>query len=136
MNTSICAKLFVNATRGSKDIERTRKRDRQTDRQTTELKTISPFHRGDIIHEYCVLNSYTLCKWQILSCFFSTFLYKKREVVHTTMCMNVWGQTKCHPSNSWMAEWLLYIYPLINYWKDDIETKFNVSTTCFIILCI
>jgi len=53
----ICAKLFVNPTRGSKDIERTRKRDGQTDRQTdrqthgrtnrqtTELKKyVTPFH--------------------------------------------------------------------------------------------
>jgi len=30
----ICAKFFVNPTRGSKDTERTRKRDGQTDRQT------------------------------------------------------------------------------------------------------
>jgi len=30
----ICAKLFVNPTRGSKDIERTRKRDGQTYGQT------------------------------------------------------------------------------------------------------
>ena len=30
----ICAKLFVNPTRGSKDIERTRKRDGQTDGRT------------------------------------------------------------------------------------------------------
>ena len=40
----ICAKLFVNPTRGSKDIERTRKCDGQTDGrtdgQTTEVKTI------------------------------------------------------------------------------------------------
>jgi len=48
----ICAKLFENPTRGSKDIERTRKcdgrtdgqtdgrTDGRTDRQTTELKTI------------------------------------------------------------------------------------------------
>jgi len=40
----ICEESFVNATRDSKDIERTRKRDgqtgRQTDGQTTNLKTI------------------------------------------------------------------------------------------------
>jgi len=30
----MCAELFVNSNRGSKDIERTRKHDEQTDRQT------------------------------------------------------------------------------------------------------
>jgi len=53
----IFAKLFVNPTRGSKDIERTRRRDGQTDRQMdrrtdgqrdrrTDRQT---FHGGDII---------------------------------------------------------------------------------------
>jgi len=43
--------LFIYPTRGSKDKERTRKHDiRQTDRQTTELKTMSPhFMGGDIM---------------------------------------------------------------------------------------
>jgi len=52
----ICAKLFVNPTRGSKDIEWTRKRDRQTDRQTDgqtdngAKNNMSPhFIGGDII---------------------------------------------------------------------------------------
>jgi len=35
----MCAKLFVNSTRGLKDIDRTQKRDGQTDGQTMELKT-------------------------------------------------------------------------------------------------
>ena len=51
----ICAKLFVNPTRGSKDIERTRKcggqTEGQTDRQTDRVKNnMSPyFMGGDII---------------------------------------------------------------------------------------
>ena len=55
----ICAKLIENPTRGSKDIERTRKcdgwmdgrtegrTDGWTDGQTTELKTMSPHFMGE-----------------------------------------------------------------------------------------
>ena len=48
----ICAKLFVNPTMGSKDIERTRKRDGQTDGQTDNgaKNNMSPhLIEGDII---------------------------------------------------------------------------------------
>jgi len=47
----ICAKLFVNPIRGSKDIERPRKRDGQTDgqrdRQRSLKQYVSPFHGGE-----------------------------------------------------------------------------------------
>jgi len=78
----ICAKLFVNPTRGSKDIERTRKcygqTDRRTDRQTTELKTIyvSPFHGGRrnncsqfIAHDNVVKNQTFCFKWFVIHVF-------------------------------------------------------------------
>jgi len=47
----ICAQIFVNPTRGSKDIERTRKRDGQTDGQTDNgaKNNMSPHFTGDII---------------------------------------------------------------------------------------
>ena len=49
----ICAKLFENPKRGSKDIERTRKcdgrTDGRTDRQRSLKQYVSPFHGGDII---------------------------------------------------------------------------------------
>ena len=53
----ICAKLFENPTRGSKDIERTRKCDGRmsgrTDGRTKELKTIClPISWGR--HNYCI----------------------------------------------------------------------------------
>ena len=49
----ICAKLFENPTRGSKDIERTRKCDGRTDGRTdngAKKQNVSPFYGGDIIH--------------------------------------------------------------------------------------
>jgi len=54
----MCAKLFENPTRGSKDIERTRKCDGRTDGQTdngAKNNMSPPFHGGDIIHlDQCV----------------------------------------------------------------------------------
>jgi len=56
----ICTELFVNPTRGSKDMEQTRKRDGQTDirmdRQTTGQKTIClPIFMGGR-HNFLLLN--------------------------------------------------------------------------------
>jgi len=53
----ICAKLFVYPTRGSKDIERTRKRDGQTDGQTDNRakNNMSPHFMGeDITNDFLV----------------------------------------------------------------------------------
>jgi len=59
----ICAKFFVNPTRGSKDTERTRKRDGQTDRRTDRQRSlkqyVSPFHGGGR-HNYSMW-TYKLC---------------------------------------------------------------------------
>ena len=54
----ICAKLFVNPTRGSKDIERTRKCDGQTDRQTDNgaKTTMSPHFMGGRYKKYAYLS--------------------------------------------------------------------------------
>ena len=40
----ICAVLFENPTRGLKDIDWTRKRDRRTDRQLVKIQYVSLFH--------------------------------------------------------------------------------------------
>jgi len=65
----ICEELFVNATRDSKDIERTRKRDGQTDRKTdgrtdNEAKNnMSPHYMwGDI--KGCYLNASEVIDWK------------------------------------------------------------------------
>jgi len=92
----ICAKLFVNPTIGSKDIERTRKcdgrtdgqTDGRTDRQTTELKQyVSPFHGGDIIILILSKLLTKACKrnqLMVAMCFKckQTFLFIQKQNIH------------------------------------------------------
>ena len=116
----ICSKLFKHPTRDIKDIERTRKWDRQTDgrtdrrtdRQTAELKQyLYPhFIGGDITHRIIVMSIYlytlisvtwkpcnffsNLMNWRKFISFSINSCQSQRSAIFYNILTHVWQQKR------------------------------------------